>query len=331
VKNWWEKQTAALADGIMCTMMNRLQWQLRGLACTAEELENYLAHCATLERSQFFAAPFPEEARWEKGSTLIWPTPHPSGYPENDTARAEIFWCEQGPKAPTVFLLHALMSAHAGGYFKLARWWNARGWNAVFPHLPFHYKRVPRGQRNGALAVTANLIRNGEGLRQAVSEVRQLKAWLRRQGVAGFGLIGTSYGGWVGSLAASLEEDWEFLALVQPIANTERAIWDNPAAHSIRRILSTHGIGRDAAARHAHLTSPPHGTPQIERERIVLCAGLFDSVSPPVDLHNLASAWSAPAPLVVRQGHFGYRALPATIAALSAITLSSSSSRPFAA
>lgn len=314
---WWEKQTAALADGLMCALMNRLQWQLRGLACDAAELEIYLAHCATLRREDFFSAPFPQEARHERGRTLVWPTPHPSGHPENDTARAEIFWSERGVRAPTVFLLHALMSAHAGGYYKLARWWNARGWNAVFPHLPFHYTRVPRGQRNGALAVTANLVRNGEGLRQAVSEVRQLKAWLRHQGVPRFGLIGTSYGGWVGSLASFLEEDWEFIALIQPIANVDRAIWDNPAARSIRRILSERGIGRDAAARHAHLTSPLHGEPQLDRERIVLCAGLHDSVSPPEDLRELSRTWSAPEPLLVRQGHFGYRALPATMAALA--------------
>jgi len=39
---------------------------------------------------------------------------------------------------------------------------------------PYHYSRVPRGHWNGELAITADLIRNAEGLRQGVIELRQL-------------------------------------------------------------------------------------------------------------------------------------------------------------
>ena len=58
------------------------------------------------------------------------------------------------------------------GYQRIAHRFNENGWNAIFPHLPFHYSRVPRGHFNGALALTANLPRNGETLRQAVKEMR---------------------------------------------------------------------------------------------------------------------------------------------------------------
>jgi pimeloyl-ACP methyl ester carboxylesterase len=316
MKDWLEKRASSVADGLMCSLMNRLQWKLRHLACTGEELENYLAECESFSREEFFSIPGVPEMRVDGGRICTWPTPQPSGYPENDIARAEIFWCPGGRNAPTVFLLHALMSSHARGYYKLARQFNAMGWNAVFPHLPYHYSRVPQGHQNGALAVTANLIRNGEGMRQAVRELRQLKAWFASQGVKEFGLLGTSYGGWAGALTSFLEEDWRFLALVQPIANVNRAIWDNPAAASIRKILMARGIGRNAAWRHRHLTSPLDGVPAMNSENIVLCSGVYDKVSPPFDLQNLKQQWGGAQLVEVRQGHFGYRAIPATMQAI---------------
>ena len=77
-------------------------------------------------------------------------------------------------------------------------------------HLPYHYSRVPRGHFNGALALTSNLPQNAETMRQAVSEVRQLMEYLRGNGCPDFGMIGTSYGGWVGALVSFLEKEFRF-------------------------------------------------------------------------------------------------------------------------
>lgn len=315
VSDWWEQRFSHWADGIMCAMMNRLQWRLRHLACSEEELEAYLAEGESMTREEFFAVDFPADARWERSGVLAWPSPQLSGYPENDVARAEVFWAPGPRSAPVVFLLHALMSASGRGYRRLARQFNRQGWHAVFFHLPYHYSRKPSGQPNGALAITANLVRNGEGLRQAVREVRQMRAWLWQQGVREFALLGTSYGGWVGALTSFLEENWKFLALVQPIANVDRAIWGNPAAASIRRILQRRGIGQEAARRHQHLSSPLHGVPLMNLDRAIICAGAWDRVSPPEDLDALVLRWGGGEVLHVRQGHFGYRALPRTLAA----------------
>ena len=93
-------------------------------------------------------------------------------------------------------MLHALMSASHVGYRRWAADFNARGWNACFIHLPYHYSRTPRGYFNGELAITADLVRTAEGLRQGVSELRQLMAWLRGLGCEEFGLWASSYGGW---------------------------------------------------------------------------------------------------------------------------------------
>jgi pimeloyl-ACP methyl ester carboxylesterase len=179
----------------------------------------------------------------------------------------------------------------------------------VFPHLPFHYSRKVRGHPNGALAVTANLPLVGETLRQSVVEIRQLLAHLRANGCHGFGLLGTSYGGWVASLLSFVEPDFRFLTLIQPIIDVEHVTWESPAAAAIRRILATKGIVEGSGSRHSHLSSPLHGQPLTPTDRITLIAGSYDTVAPSSGLRELAAAWKGAAYVEVRQGHFGYAAL----------------------
>lgn len=293
-------------DTAMCALMNHIQWRLRHDTCTREEFEAYLVAGESLTPEQYFAAP-PVEIR--PGSTLAWPSPVNSGFPGNDTARALWFVGPGGPSAPTAIVLHALMSASDVGYRRLAAWFHQRGWNMLFPHLPFHYSRTPRGHRNGALAITAHLPRNAEGLRQGVAEQRQLMAFLRAQGCREFGLLGTSYGGWTASLLSFVEADFRFLTLIQPIIDLEHAIWENPAAASIRRILRQRGITAGQTHRHAHLTSPLHGEPLTPGARITLIGGRYDTVAPPAGLRALAHVWRGATYVEVVQGHFGYAAL----------------------
>ncbi|MDD5200972.1 MAG: hypothetical protein PHC88_14355 [Terrimicrobiaceae bacterium] len=302
---------ARAVDGAMCALMNHVQWSLRHDACSREEFEAYLDACepVTLDAYYEVAPPEMETTTSQSPALLAWPSPIPSGFVECDTARALWFIGPGGPQAPTAIVLHALMSANDAGYRRLAAWFHARGWNMIFPHLPFHYSRVPRGHRNGALAITANLPRNAEGVRQAVLEQRQLLAFLRAQGCADLGLIGTSYGGWAASLLSFVEPDFRFITLIQPIIDIEHAIWECPAAASIRRILAGRGIGPGLSRRHAHLTSPLHGKPLTARDRITLIAGRYDTVAPPAGLRELAAAWAGSQYVEVRQGHFGYAAI----------------------
>lgn len=298
-------------------MMNSMQWRLRHLACSPEELEGYLSACEGLTREEFYAPSSPDLWRLE-GPRLLgpscWKSPWVESFAENQSYHADVFWTTGEPNsAPTLILLHALMSAHPGGYYRIAADFNQRGWNVVFPHLPFHYRRKVPGFPQGALCITANLVRNGETLRQAVQEVRTLMAWLRGQGVREFAIMGTSFGGWTAALTSFLENDLRFLALLQPIADVEHAIWDNPVSVGLRRILQERAIPRTATPRHAHLSSPLHGRPFLHRDRILLCGGQFDAVSPLSSLKVLAQNWRDPKLLVVPQGHFGYQAMRQTL------------------
>ncbi len=298
---------AQLMDVGMCEMMNVIQWRQRHHASVPDELQRYIDSCSNLSRAKFYEAPPP--GGLDSGrNVMAWDSPIRSGFPKNDRTLVRFFPSKAGDGAPTVLILHALMSASDVGYRRMASWFNDRGWNAVFPHLPYHYSRVPKGSLNGELAITSNLIRNVETLRQGVVELRQLLSHLRSRGCKEFGILGTSYGGWTGALLSFLEPDFRFMALVQPIVDTRAAIWENPAARSLRRQLVKNGVGRDIACRHSHLSSPLHGLPLCGTENVFIAAGQYDLVSPPERLVAIHELWAGSKLAIVPQGHFGYMA-----------------------
>lgn len=299
------RSMAGFSDATTCALLNLAQWRHRHQAVSRENLESYLQVCAPLSREQFYNAPELVPSN-ESAGHVTWNSPHPSGHEANDQAYAWLQPCSRGWSAPTVLILHALMSVNDSGYRRLAAQFNELGWNAVFLHLPFHYERRPRGYLNGELAVTANLIRNGHGLRQGVSELRQLVGWLRQKGCREFGIYGTSYGAWTGALLASVEQDISFIALLQPIADVEHAIWESPAGATIRLLLKPRGINSTMTRRHAHLSSPLHGKPSTPSDRIVLAIGAWDHIAPPDRVEALAEAWNGARIIISPQGHFGY-------------------------
>ena len=166
------------------------------------------------------------------------------------------------------------------------------------------------------MAITADLIRNAEGLRQGVIELRQLMAALRECGCREFGVLGTSYGGWIGALLAIVERDFRFLALMAPIVNVEHAIWESPASAFIRRELHRANIERSLVARHFHLSSPTHNQPLCRADCVLFVAGEYDLIARLADIEKIQQKWSGSELLRVPQGHFGYRMIRETIARL---------------
>lgn len=305
-------------DAAMCALMNLSQWRLRHHAVTRERLERYLAECETLDAPQYYATP--EENRtlpapeWSlDGMTLSWISPIQTEHPDNNTARALYFKSDIPGDRPTLVLLHALMSASDFGYRRIAARYTANGWNVLFPHLPYHYSRTPRGYANGALTITSDLVRNAEALRQSVIEVRQLLAWAKANGSPRTALIGTSYGGWVASLALGLEPI-DFAVLLQPVADVNHATFGSPASTMMAALLKGNGITPQDLSRHAHLSSPALRKPLTPPDRITVIGGTHDRLSPPESLRSLCERWGSARYLEVEQGHFGYRAMRRALA-----------------
>lgn len=312
MKRFFKHQLDSALDLAMCGMMNGIQMRHHLPAGSRACLEKYIAGCETMTPEQFYATPPANMTSSNGDSMLSWSSPVRTAFAENNVTHVDLYPCDRGWSAPTVFMLHALMSTSDKGYREWAKKFNAQGWNACFIHLPYHYSRVPRGYFNGELAIGPDLVRTGEGLRQGVIELRQLMRHLRARGCPGFGLWATSYGGWIGALLSFVESDFRFLALMSPIVNVEHAIWKSPAAIWLRSQLRKHGITPALVARHSHLTSPMHNTPLCGGGCAILAAGLHDLTALPEDVEQLHKNWPGSELLLVPQGHFGYRIMPET-------------------
>src|SRR5204863_3910667 len=111
-------------------------------------------------------------------------------------------------------------------------------------------------------------------------DLRRVMSALRERGANEFGVLATSYGGWIGALLAMVERDLRFVALMAPIVNIDHAIWESPAARSIRRELHSANIEPSLVARHFHLSSPIHNQPLCDSARVLFVTGEFDSIAP---------------------------------------------------
>jgi len=311
---------ATTFDSLICGSLNLLHTRHRlNSDKSGREMARYVTECERLTPQEYYAAPHqPDLATTlvNGHATIAWNSPIRTHFAANNIAHAEFFQCAQGIRAPTVLLLHALMSTSRDGHRRCAERFNQLGWNACFLHLPYHFSRVPRGYWNGELAITADLIRNAEGLRQGVIEARQLMATLRERGCEEFGVLGTSYGGWIGALLAMVERDFRFVALMAPIVNVEHAIWKSPAARFMRRELRRANIDPSLVARHFHLSSPLHTQPLCDPACVLFVTGEFDSIAPAGEIEAIQQKWRGSELLRVQQGHFGHRMMPETIARL---------------
>ena len=322
---------ANTVDLLLCASINWLHRRHPLNGHSRQEMERYLAACERLSPQEYYVLPQAIDSNGAFDSrptvngkhdsnmaTLSWRSPIETAFAANNTARADFFRtnARNWTGAPTVFLLHALMSSSPNGYYRWAEKFNELGWNTCFVHLPYHFSRVPTGYWNGELAITPDLIRNAEGLRQGVIELRQIMQSLRGHGCHEFGVLATSYGGWIGALLTLVESDFRFVALMSPIVNIEHAIWHSPAARRIRRELVQANIERALVARHFHLSSPLHGRPVCDPARILFVTGEFDSIAPSAEIEAIHQTWRGSELLRVRQGHFGHRMMRETIAHL---------------
>jgi len=241
---------------------------------------------------------------------LHFPSPFPGSHPENNNAAFDFFPCEQGWTAPTMLLAHGLMSVSDIGYRMWARRLNARGWNAVFIHLPYHYSRRLPWHFHGELCVGGDLLRTANGIRQSVAECRIVLQQLARKGGKLFGAWGTSYGGWIMALLGCFEPLLQRLIMVEPILNVDSAIWRSPSSVSLRAALRRVGLTPEDTALNMRLVCPAKQQPVMESRHILMLAGQYDRIAPPNEIEDLARLWRGSHFACFPQGHVGYTLMP---------------------
>jgi dienelactone hydrolase len=241
---------------------------------------------------------------------LHFASPYPGEHVRNNTAAFDFFPCAQGWTAPTMLLAHGLMSVSDFGYRLWARRLNARGWNAIFVHLPFHYTRRLPGHFHGEYSVGGELIRSALGVRQSVVECRIVLQQLRKKGGRLFGAWGTSYGGWIMALLGCFEPLLQRLILVEPILDIDNAIWRSPSSVSIRASLRRIGLGPESTRANMRLVCPAKQKPLVDPGHVLMLAGQYDKIAPPDEIEELSRLWGGTHFACFPQGHVGYTLMP---------------------
>lgn len=294
--------------------LNFWHWRHHVNASTQEAVLRYGDQWLPVSAEQYYSLPtdtscpldLPAQIVPGKPRRMSFPSPWLCDRPENNQVGMDVFQCRPWDQSPVMIFMHGFMSASDTGYHLWCRLMNKRGINAIFLHLPYHYSRRPKGFVSGELAISADLIRLAEGIRQSVKELRLIMSVLKKMGAPKIGLFGMSYGGWIASLTARVDRHVHLLAMVEPIVDISHVMWKSLAARTMRRQLQEKGVQQDSLSRLFSLVCPFEGRANCSGENILMLAGSYDQIAPPEHVKRLATYWGAHY-RQYPQAHCGYR------------------------
>jgi pimeloyl-ACP methyl ester carboxylesterase len=186
------------------------------------------------------------------------------------------------------------MAFHAQELHKL-------GLNVILPILPLHGSRRPERGVTGGLPA-ADVMDNIHGIAQAAWDVRGLIRWLREQDATGVSLWGTSLGGCVAALTASLEPELASVIVTIPAVDLPRIVASHVPARK-RRERWFRNLDEASSTLH-RVVSPLVRIPATPVERRFIAAARADHVLDPVEqAAALWEHWERPEILWLPGGH----------------------------
>ena len=167
--------------------------------------------------------------------------------------------------------------------------------------LPLHGDRS-RARISGDGFLNDHPLATNAALGQAVWELRRIAGWLRTQGAPAVGVLGTSLGGYVAALFASIERG---LACAVPIIPAVSLV------HLLRRDLdATQRLALEALGYTDELLSEAFAPHEPLRHRLrvapegrLIVAGLADRICPPHQADALWKHWDEPSIHWFEGGH----------------------------
>ncbi len=217
--------------------------------------------------------------------------------PENRTVHVRL-WRHHKPARATMIAVHGWtmgdqrvnsLAFLPGIFFRL-------GLDVALIELPYHGRRRP----GHPLAVDPLL--TTDAVLQAISDLRALGLYLKHTGNSCFGVVGMSLGGYLAALWASL--DWlEFCVPLVPLVSLAEVEWQllqkRPHFEELNRMGLTYELLDHLYQFHSPLALPT----QVERERLLMIAGVGDKVVPESHPQRLWEHWGKPEIHWLNGGH----------------------------
>ena len=161
---------------------------------------------------------------------LRFSSPVGTSYPENNLANARWFPA-QGRRA-VVLLPH--WNSDALAYTGLCRVLNLLGIAVLRLSMPYHDIRMPGEIKRADYAVSANIGRTIDAVRQGVVDIRCCLDWLEDQGYSRLGVVGTSLGSCYAFIAAAHDPRIRVAAFNHASTYFADVVWHGQSTRHIR-------------------------------------------------------------------------------------------------
>lgn len=180
------------------------------------------------------------------------------------------------------------------------------GYNMYFFTLPYHHERAPiHSLYNGELMISADIDRTLWAVKQAVTDLRALIQWIKKNRGGKIILIGTSLGGFIANLASVVEEQIDILVSIMYANSIAYSIWHTIPGKYIRQDLEQHGFTYNQLRKYWAITDPSLFQPKLTKDNILLLSGKYDQYVLSEDTDRLWEAWNRPKRILYPCGHAG--------------------------
>ena len=166
---------------------------------------------------------------------LRFTSPVRTAYPENNLVNAR--WFPARGRRAVVLLPH--WNADAIAYTGLCKVLNMLGVGVLRLSMPYHDIRMPAETGRADYAVSANIGRTLDAVRQGVIDIRCCLDWLEQQGYNQLGLIGTSLGSCYAFIASAHDARIRAAAFNHASTYFADVAWHGQTTRHIRQGLET--------------------------------------------------------------------------------------------
>ena len=152
-------------------------------------------------------------------------------HPENDLVNAR--WFAARGRRAVVLLPH--WNADALAYNSLCKVLNLLGISVLRLSMPYHDIRMPAELQRADYAVSANIGRTLDSVRQGVIDIRSCLDWLQLQGYRNLGVVGTSLGSCYAFIASAHDPRIRVAAFNHASTYFADVVWHGQTTRHIRQ------------------------------------------------------------------------------------------------
>ncbi len=174
------------------------------------------------------------------------------------------------------------------------------GLNVVLLELPYHGRRKSKSSPN--LFPSADMMRTNEAMGQVISDLRELRRYLKTIGETNVGCIGMSLGAYSTALWASLDE-LSFAIPVVPLVSMGELAWDFLSRAANFEQLKANGLTREKLSAVYQVHCPLTYKPRVPTDRSLIIAGIGDEIVPARQPKLLWDHWKRPQIQWLSGGH----------------------------